>query len=491
MSSASILALQRRYDIDVAHVQHVCSLATTLFVDALEAHRCDPCQLLLLQAAALTHDLGARDDPTRHSKHSRDIIEREGLRGFSEIENAAIASMVRFHRGRVRQDDEPLWTALPDTLRGQTLWMSALLRVADGLDYNHVQKATISRVVGRRHPVICVRDNYDEAIADSARACSKADLWRELTGSKLRILTKPRGRRPGTPPVSRGMSLECSAGIILRHRVAEMYACILGLGSIRGVEQRHDIRVAIRRFRSTLRLYRRIWADNATDRLHIDLRQVSNLAGEVRDTELVEEWLRKAAASAPKKVRDSLQSAIFDAQRRRRRSLGTLIDELRSDKVSTVLKTADDWASRTSMSEKVFARGRRALKQEAPKILRRHARRILDYDIHPDEQDGERLHALRKRCRRMRYAIESWYGALRSGRADILARLRAVQDSLGDLHDADVHMMLLTDTGNEELMEWLRDRCADDRRVAWEQFESEWPKLRKLLNERRLARIFP
>ena len=138
----SIKELCRKYQNEDAHSAHVTRLALQLFDETRSLLQLAPADRPLLKAACRLHDIGYSADPRRHRDRSAEIISQEGLRDFVDADRAIIAATVLFHSGDVdvtRQ--QPLVARLPDPQRACRL--GAFLRIADGLDYGHLQDAAI------------------------------------------------------------------------------------------------------------------------------------------------------------------------------------------------------------------------------------------------------------------------------------------------------------------------------------------------------------
>ena len=490
MSIATVTSLRRRHGDHLAHSDHVSDLATTIFTETLEVHGVSPRYVPLLQAGSLLHNVGLAEDATLHHVRGRDIVALEGLRGYSDEERAAVACLVMFHRKRVRPDDEPLFQSLGKDLRAVTLRLAAILRVADGLDYCGTHLAQIARVSGRNRATVSITGNYDDVGVDVARANKKADLWREVVGTPLRVETTERSVALLRPPALPGDTLAEAGGIALRVYCAHMTAAISGAGTFAGITARHDARVAIRRFRAVLRMNRRIWTPGAMDDVRDRLAEVCDAMGVARDAELALDWLRSVREEAPERVRESLAGIEHGIERTRRIGLAATARGVRDGTFQATIYKAADWADREANSpERLRSRSARTLFEETPRLLRRHARSIMRFDGTIVVSDVERIHELRRRCRRMRYAVEAGYTALGPGRRRLNRRLKAVQDALGDVHDADVHASLLPEAIDGETDRWLRERCAAERDIAWKDFRKAWPKLKRALRTSALRRV--
>jgi exopolyphosphatase/guanosine-5'-triphosphate,3'-diphosphate pyrophosphatase len=96
----SVLNLAAQYRPDIAHTEHVATLALAMFDELarLGLHEGDRGERELLWAACMLHDIGMSVDYDDHHKHSRYLILNGGLPGYSPIEVAIVAQAARYHR---------------------------------------------------------------------------------------------------------------------------------------------------------------------------------------------------------------------------------------------------------------------------------------------------------------------------------------------------------------------------------------------------------
>jgi exopolyphosphatase/guanosine-5'-triphosphate,3'-diphosphate pyrophosphatase len=133
----SVVSLCRRCNADDGHSQLVARLATDLFDQTLRLHRLRIDDRELLEFGGLLHDVGEHVSVDAHHKHSAYLIEHGRLRGFSPEEVAMLASLGRFHRrGDPKMSFEP-FGQLSGGAQERVTKLTALLRVADGLDRGH------------------------------------------------------------------------------------------------------------------------------------------------------------------------------------------------------------------------------------------------------------------------------------------------------------------------------------------------------------------
>lgn len=96
----SVLNLAAQYRPDMAHTEHVATLALGMFDELarLGMHPGERVERELLWAACMLHDIGMSVDYDDHHKHSRYLILNGGLPGYSPVEVAIVAQAARYHR---------------------------------------------------------------------------------------------------------------------------------------------------------------------------------------------------------------------------------------------------------------------------------------------------------------------------------------------------------------------------------------------------------
>jgi exopolyphosphatase / guanosine-5'-triphosphate,3'-diphosphate pyrophosphatase len=178
--SARILA--RRYQSDPSHGEHVATLCGRFFEELADLHRLNAHDALLLQVAAILHEVGTYVSPRAHHKHSEYIILNSEVFGLDRLDVTIVALIARYHRQSIPRLDHPSYAALSTGDRIRVSMLAAILRVADALERTHAQR--IARPVLRRSPGklhIQLAGVADAAVERLAMA-SKADLFEQVFG---------------------------------------------------------------------------------------------------------------------------------------------------------------------------------------------------------------------------------------------------------------------------------------------------------------------
>ena len=137
--SRSVREFAERCHYEEPHSRNVQKLALQLY-DAIGPRLgCEPADRQCLSDAALLHDVGYHINYEGHHRHSLHLIRHAELLGLSPSEQVVIAHVARYHRGgepnkRKHRD----FAQLEKPARRRIIRLSALLRIADGLDRGHV-----------------------------------------------------------------------------------------------------------------------------------------------------------------------------------------------------------------------------------------------------------------------------------------------------------------------------------------------------------------
>jgi len=180
LRSARILA--ERYQSDPGHGAHVGNLCTRLFDELADLHQLTPQDALLLQVAAILHEVGTYVSPRAHHKHSEYIILNSEVFGLDRLDVTLVALVARYHRHSGPSLDHPSYASLSTDDRIRVTKLAALLRVADALERTHAQRVSqieIRRDAGKlrlRLPGLA------DAAVERLAMTSKADLFEQVFG---------------------------------------------------------------------------------------------------------------------------------------------------------------------------------------------------------------------------------------------------------------------------------------------------------------------
>ena len=170
----------------------------------------------------------------------------------------------------------------------------------------------------------------------------------------------------------------------------------------RGQDPIHDTRVAIRRLRSTIRVFGKLLDRSVTDPVDEELKWFAGLLGEVRDRQVQRRRFREVLAQwPPELVLGPVANRInTDLQSEQLRARAEVTEAMGSARYLDILATLQQWRSGLPVKRGASVKKlhKRALRAES-KADRRLAAAI-------ESGDGAMLHRARKAAKRARYAAE-------------------------------------------------------------------------------------
>src|SRR5262245_6182130 len=175
-------ALGHKHHFDSAHGRHVAELAVQLFDALAEEHGLGERERLLLQVAALLHDVGIHVNLRAHHKHSQYIIAASQIFGLSNDETAIVSNIARYHRRGLPQKSHLPYVALDGHDRLIVNKLAAILRVANALDAEHPQSVTGTRLVRHGGSWVLEIEGTGDLTMELLASTARADLFADTFG---------------------------------------------------------------------------------------------------------------------------------------------------------------------------------------------------------------------------------------------------------------------------------------------------------------------
>src|SRR5215207_6195272 len=135
----SIIELGERCGFWLEHAQQVARIALSIFDQTRSSHGLGDREREWLEYGALLHDVGVHISYERHHRHSYYLIKNGDLRGFDPEEIEVIALVARYHRQGTPKKSHEGYGGLRGSRRRAVKALSAMVRLAEGLDRSHAQ----------------------------------------------------------------------------------------------------------------------------------------------------------------------------------------------------------------------------------------------------------------------------------------------------------------------------------------------------------------
>ena len=192
LASAEALGHKHRFDRD--HGRHVAMLAVRLFDQLQGDHGLTARERLLLQVAGLLHDIGLYVSLRGHHKHSQYLLAASQVFGLSDEETAIVANIARYHRRGTPQPSHLPYVALDRRDRLIVNKLSSILRVANALDAEHLQKVQDVTILRRDRTWVLEITGTGDLTMEQLAATARADMFADTFGREVVV------RQTGTLP---------------------------------------------------------------------------------------------------------------------------------------------------------------------------------------------------------------------------------------------------------------------------------------------------
>ncbi len=133
----------RRLEYDQRHAEHVRELSILLFDELQPVHHLAAESRVLLEAAALLHDVGHMISHRGHHKHGEYLALNGDIPGLEGRDRAVVAAVVRYHNRKSQPAGHHVaYASLGNNDKRMVRRLAAILRIAEALDHSHRQRVT-------------------------------------------------------------------------------------------------------------------------------------------------------------------------------------------------------------------------------------------------------------------------------------------------------------------------------------------------------------
>jgi CHAD domain-containing protein len=208
----------------------------------------------------------------------------------------------------------------------------------------------------------------------------------------------------------------------------------------------HDMRVASLRVRAAMRAFRDALPARRVARFDRDLRWIRDALGKVRDLDVYLTHLASWMTNAPPRSRDALGPYLDQLHARRRRARAAMLRSLGARRYSRFVESFRLFLEAGPAQPPSVRSAGRPVEEAAQRIIMRRRQKALGTGraIGCQSTDAQ-LHKLRIRCKRLRYACEFFEDVLGPPATEFIARVKRLQDALGENQDSVVARERLTE----------------------------------------------
>ena len=172
---------------EAGHTHHVTHLALRFFDESSALHGLDGDRRFWLTCAALLHDIGWVEGRPRHQKTALRLILQSPMLPWDERMRRIVGLIARYHRRALPKARHRQFAALPDADQADVRTLSAILRIADALDFTHenVVSDLTCRFDSKRLDISCTVTR--PADKECERAVRKGRLAADVFNREVRV----------------------------------------------------------------------------------------------------------------------------------------------------------------------------------------------------------------------------------------------------------------------------------------------------------------
>jgi CHAD domain-containing protein len=284
------------------------------------------------------------------------------------------------------------------------------------------------------------------------------------------------------------------ADILLTH-LASIRKEIDGVRNPQDHDPVHDMRVAIRRFRSTLPLFAACYPQNQTKKWLESTSRLGKTLGQARDADVKIEKLSAVMANLPdKQYATGIHRLMIRLKQLRVRQQEKIIEAVdQIEEKGTLIEIQQFIGDPSSHTEDPIPFSANLYKT-ACTAIERYRIDLLSYEEFVEQPEKkEELHAMRIAAKRLRYAMEVFAPLYPQGLAGFLKVGRKIQDQLGEIHDYDIWQLFLEEYRIEETrrteeyygytwpihkhwpgIDYLAAHFQEQRNLYFQEFQKSW-----------------
>jgi exopolyphosphatase / guanosine-5'-triphosphate,3'-diphosphate pyrophosphatase len=182
---ASAEAVGEKYRWDAPHCRKVAQLTLRIYDDLRQEHGLGDRDRVLLEVAALLHDIGNYVSLRGHHKHSWYLLSVAEIFGLTQDDMAVVANVARYHRRALPQKSHLPYMALDRESRVKVNKLAAILRLANALDADHLQKVQDVRLIPEEGEWVLEVEGAGDLTMERLAAQARSDLITEVFGRRL------------------------------------------------------------------------------------------------------------------------------------------------------------------------------------------------------------------------------------------------------------------------------------------------------------------
>ncbi len=183
--TAGALNLLQKYHGDEGHANFVTKISLQIYDLLKDEIALDERARVLLEVAAMLHDVGIFIRMENHHQHSAYIISNSEFFGLRRDEITIISEIAKYHRGHVNPQQDDQFQMLPRIERMTILKLTSIIRIADALDRAHTQKFKELKISRQKETLVINTGNRHNTVLERQALAEKGEMFESVFGYKI------------------------------------------------------------------------------------------------------------------------------------------------------------------------------------------------------------------------------------------------------------------------------------------------------------------
>jgi len=180
-------SLKKKYHVSHKFGKEVARLSLELFDQCFDLHQLAHRDRLLLEIAALVHEIGLYVRVGGYHRHSAYLISVSPLLGLSKPEKKLLAQVIRYQRKAPPSDSNDVFACMNETDQQKVWQLSALLRLGIALNKERRNRVHDIQVKISQHDMTLHIDGDGDLMLERWAALQTADYTKQAFNRSLHI----------------------------------------------------------------------------------------------------------------------------------------------------------------------------------------------------------------------------------------------------------------------------------------------------------------
>ena len=183
----SAIQMGQKFKFDQNHAVHVSKLACSIFDQLNDLHQLDQRFKIILEMAAILHEIGTFVSTRSYHKHSLYLIRNAEFFGISAKDVELVALVARYHRRATPQPSHDGYSKMNRRNRVSVAKLASILRIAKALDSTRIQRIEEITCKQIANNVKLEVSNLSDISLETLEMNKSGQMFSDIFGVKLEL----------------------------------------------------------------------------------------------------------------------------------------------------------------------------------------------------------------------------------------------------------------------------------------------------------------